>query len=260
VNREIVAACAISMLQIVAILPAKAEDPPPRPKLAVMPLKPLEGVRKGAAEVLTGIITTQVAGLKLFSQVISADEISAVLKAEKMKDALGCSDISCAAEIAGGLGADQMIMGSVGKLGSSIVIQLTLFDNHRVAVIGRAKQSLENNENLFEPAATAALSTLLGVPTRSGSQGGENSAPSEMKFGGASLLVTAPKIAVKGVGGGFALSCPPTAYRRAHRCAAGLRMCICRGEKPLAIDQRSSLLRPRRRDTSCSAWLLLAPS
>lgn len=148
----------------VFIAPVHAEETqkPERPKLAVMPLQPLGGVKKDVAKILTGMITNQAGATRMFREVISADEVSAVLKAEQMKDALGCDDVSCAAEISGALGADQMITGSVGKLGSKITIQLTLFDNKKMAVVKRAQESVKNDEDLYEAAVNSALSTLFG--------------------------------------------------------------------------------------------------
>lgn len=155
---------------------ATAAEAARRPKLAVMPLKPLGGVSADVAEILTGIVTSQVTKMKLFDQVISAEDIDAVLKAERMKDALGCNDVACAAEIGGALGADETLVGRVGRLGSAISIQLTLFDNRLLAVAGRGEQSVKNDEDLYKEAVREALSSLFGQQPDGAASG---SAPSE---------------------------------------------------------------------------------
>src|SRR5262249_52636242 len=44
---------------------------------------------------------------------ITKNDIQALLGLERMKDALGCGDVSCLAEIGGALGADRLMSGTL---------------------------------------------------------------------------------------------------------------------------------------------------
>ena len=67
---------------------------------------------------------------------------------KQMNSALGCDDVSCAAEIGGALGARYMLTGSVGKLGSKLNISLILFDTEQVKVISRVRQKVDNRKQI----------------------------------------------------------------------------------------------------------------
>ena len=133
-------------------------------KLAVMPLGPVR-IDAGVATLLTDIVTNEVGHYRMF-QVISAGEINAMLGMEKMKEAVGCNDVACAAEIGGALGSNYMLAGTVGRLGSKLTISLSLFDIHEMKVVTRARSTVDNNEDLFEQGMVSALRDLLSGNAR----------------------------------------------------------------------------------------------
>lgn len=61
---------------------------------------------------------------------VSMDEIKAMLTVEKHKMMLGCIDDKCIAEIAGALGVDFLIIGSLGSMGGSTVLMLRRISMH----------------------------------------------------------------------------------------------------------------------------------
>lgn len=132
-----------------------------RPKLAVMPLV---GVRVDAevTKILTDILTVRVSELGQY-EVISADEVNAMLGMEKLKDALACDNVACAAEVGGALGVDYMLTGNVGKLGNQLNIKLALFDSKAMKVVRRILHQIDNDETLFSAGITAALRKVLGM-------------------------------------------------------------------------------------------------
>ena len=156
-----VLAAAFALITLLATRPAPASD---KPKLAVMPMVGVR-VEKGIAEVLGDILTVEVGNLGRY-QVISADEMNAMLGLEKMKEVVGCDDVSCAAEIGGALGVDYMVSGKVGRLGSKLLINLSFFDNKKMKVIRRVRQSVVRNENLYEQAIIDAIGKLFRVKVR----------------------------------------------------------------------------------------------
>ncbi len=115
----------------------------PTLKTAVTPLQAGEGVNEKTAQSLTAVLLAEVRrqpGL----QVLSPEEVGALLGMERQQQLLGCSDSnSCVTEVAGALGADRMLMGSVAKLGESWLIQLKLFDTQKAISVGQADRRLK---------------------------------------------------------------------------------------------------------------------
>ncbi|HUU00123.1 MAG TPA: hypothetical protein VM425_01640 [Myxococcota bacterium] len=71
-------------------------------------------------------------------------DVRALLTAEQQKNLLGCSDESCMAELAGALGADWLIGGSVGRLEDLFVLTLQLIDARKARVTSRASVNLKS--------------------------------------------------------------------------------------------------------------------
>ncbi|MEE8408333.1 MAG: PEGA domain-containing protein [Myxococcota bacterium] len=131
-----------------------------KPRIAVMPLRP-QRVDADIVKILDSILVTHLGSLTQYD-VIGTDEIAAILEMEGMKDSLGCSDVSCAAEIGGALDAQLTLVGSVGKLGDNVIINLTLFDNRSMKVKHRASVKVQNDENLFDHGVLSAVAKVFG--------------------------------------------------------------------------------------------------
>jgi TolB-like protein len=145
----------------VSLSPANAADTK-KPTVAVMPLA-AKRLEASIAQVLTDMLTLALRRSGRY-EVMSADDVNRLLQQETLKDALGCDNVACAAEIAGALGTEFMITGNALKLGNKITITLTLFDTKNVKVIKSAGASVANDEDLFERAMLNALGDLLGAP------------------------------------------------------------------------------------------------
>jgi hypothetical protein len=105
---------------------------PSQPTLAVFPLEAATGVEPGTARVLTDYLVDEVRRTKVFSRVVSAQEIESLIGFERQRQLLDCTERSCLAEIAGTLGVDMVLGGSVAKLGG------TYLGNLRVTETGTA--------------------------------------------------------------------------------------------------------------------------
>jgi hypothetical protein len=71
------------------------------------------------------------------------------LALESEKAAMGCEDESCAAEIAGALGADLVVFGRGTRLGDLNIIHLTLFNATEARTVGRARLTFHRPEQLL---------------------------------------------------------------------------------------------------------------
>ncbi len=135
---------------------AAAAKGPEHLKLAVLDLE-AKGVEKSTAETLTDIVTVSLKKLGVFD-VISRSDIQQMLNFEESKQLVGCtSNSSCIAEIGGALGVARVVTGSVGKVGSSYVINLSLLDTKSAKVIERESRSVQGNlDKLVDETGNAA--------------------------------------------------------------------------------------------------------
>jgi hypothetical protein len=93
--------------------------------------------------------------------VVSSSEVNAVLGMERMKEAVGCDNLSCATEIGGALDAAFMIAGSIGRLGDNLSVSLSLYDVRAGRVERRAMELVRNDENLYAGAMVNAIVQLF---------------------------------------------------------------------------------------------------
>jgi TolB-like protein len=166
-----------TLLLLSVALPAAAQN---HPRIAVMPLK-AKRIEKDVVFIMDALLVSQLSRLGQF-EVISATDIQAMLEAEGMKDALGCDEVTCAAEIGGALNARSTLTGTVGKLGRTIVINLTLFDNERMIPLRRTTVRAKNNEDRFPDAIDAAVGQLFGVDPVAASSLTSSAAPAAEIF------------------------------------------------------------------------------
>lgn len=127
-------------------------------------------------------------------EIVSTAELRRLAELEGTRAMAGCTDTSCIADIAGALGAQRVIFGSLSKLGDTTTVVLSLYDaatqhatrrsfdvaNHD----GLAALLRANTAALLGAAASATAATAATTATAAPSSGG-----------GAGLVVT-----VTGVG------------------------------------------------------------
>ncbi len=88
---------------------------------------------RGLGRSLAAIVAAEVQALG--HRTISSADLDAMLSLEKQKDLLGCEEnTSCLAEIGGALGVELMVAGTIGRLGGSYTLTLTLIDTRRAEV------------------------------------------------------------------------------------------------------------------------------
>lgn len=134
-----------------------------RPSLAVMPLAALHGIHPDVGRLLTDTLTFEISALDSY-RVISAEDIDTMLGVDKLKQVVGCEELSCAVELAGSLDAGLVVTGSVGALGGNVTVKLTLFDMQLNQARKRVRRSVPLDESLFEGAVAAAVRELFGLP------------------------------------------------------------------------------------------------
>jgi hypothetical protein len=85
-------------------------------------------------------------------RVTTKNEISSLLGFERQKALLGCSDdsASCLAEMAGALGVDGLITGSLARFGSSYAINLKIVSAKNGTVLGAYATRLKGDEAMLD--------------------------------------------------------------------------------------------------------------
>lgn len=106
-------------------------------KVVTLPLLPLGGVGKETAQLLSESLAGELRKRPGVS-VLTQSDVAALLGVEKTRQMLGCAESGCMAEIGGALGADRVVHGSLGRVGESLVVNLSALDPKR----GKASASI----------------------------------------------------------------------------------------------------------------------
>ncbi len=101
--------------------------------------------------------------------VIGQADVGAMLSLERQKDLLGCTDSSaCLSEIGGALGADHLVAGSLGKIGTVFVVTLRLIDTQKSEVVRHVSDRVEGKDELLIEAVSQLARSLIDPARRAG--------------------------------------------------------------------------------------------
>jgi hypothetical protein len=93
--------------------------------------------------------------------VVAPDEVRAMLANEANKQRAGCGEASCLAEIAGALGADLLVSGSVGKIGDAWSVSLAAIDARKVRTLNRVSATWRGESIALLELAEPLIARLL---------------------------------------------------------------------------------------------------
>lgn len=122
-------------------------------KVAVSEMEVGPGADPKIAHLVTTLVASELHKRPSLS-VTSQEDIQNLLGLNRQRQLLQCADASCLAEIGGALGVDQMVTGSLSKLGGSQVIVL------RVVDVRHARVLRDVNRRIQDPKADAILDVL----------------------------------------------------------------------------------------------------
>lgn len=134
---------------------------PPAERLAAMPLA-AKNLSPETVQILDLLLVAELEATGSFAVVRPAD-IDAMLGLERLKDAAGCDDVSCATDLAQALGVGLLMTGTVGKLGDELVVQLTLIDAREQQVKRRGQVTAAADERAYRDAIKRAVAEVLGL-------------------------------------------------------------------------------------------------
>ncbi|HEY4220319.1 MAG TPA: hypothetical protein VGO62_03235 [Myxococcota bacterium] len=106
-----------------------------RVKVLVLDVKSKD-LSASEVETLTSLITAQLSRYQQLD-VLSSVDIHRLVDLESQKQTVGCDSGSCLSELAGALGAELVFFGQAGKLGTTVVLTLNVFDAKKNEAVGR---------------------------------------------------------------------------------------------------------------------------
>lgn len=117
-----------------------------RHKVVVADLQAQSGVAPETAALVTDQLVSQL-GKVTELQVISSRDVTALLGLERQRQLLGCTESGCLAELAGALGADDVVSGSVGRLGRSLLLTVTRVETRSATAKSRWSERLRESDD-----------------------------------------------------------------------------------------------------------------
>jgi hypothetical protein len=135
--------------------------------IVVLALAPLGGVTEDRARLLGDALAGELRRRPGISVVTQAD-VAALLGVERTRQMLGCAESGCMAEIGGALGADRVVHGSLGRVGGSLMVNLSTLDARRGKAVASVSQRLRGgaDEAFLDALPAIADAILAGPPTR----------------------------------------------------------------------------------------------
>lgn len=151
----------VSVLVTSSVAPIAAAQAPPQ-RVLVLDLQTPSDLGE-LSTTLSDILLATVRQRLPNARVIGQSEIKVMLVAEQEKMMLGCSDdTSCLAEIGGAIGADHMITGSLGRVGSFFWLNIKLIDTGKADVVKHVSRKVSGSEDAVVDAVIELSNTVLG--------------------------------------------------------------------------------------------------
>jgi len=122
------------------------------------------GVPEEVAKSLTQVLSKEIKAIE-GAQVVNRDDVVAMLGYEKMKNILTDCDTECLVEIGNALDTNYVVLGQVGRLSDTYLVNLTLVDQSDVnmGTSYRVSESFRGSEDQLIRAVAFAGRRLLGV-------------------------------------------------------------------------------------------------
>lgn len=91
-------------------------------------------------------------------RVVTKNEVGALLGFDRQKQLLGCAESTCLAELAGAMGVDGVVAGSLGKVGRSYVVNVKVVAASDARLLVSASGRVADEEALLDWLAKTAAS------------------------------------------------------------------------------------------------------
>ena len=119
---------------LVLAAPTTADE---RPGLAALNIKAERGVDESLVNILSDALLSQLKASERFASVIGSSDVQAMISMEQQKQALGCDEDSCLAQLGGALGVPYLLTGSLGAVGGRFILNLKMLWVDEARVVER---------------------------------------------------------------------------------------------------------------------------
>ena len=159
-KNKILNCTSVLVIALIAIIQTTSALANKKESIAVLELQ-ATGVDKDLATNLSEILVAEVDRLNIY-KVIGKSEIKAMLGFEEEKQILACSDdTGCLAEIGGALGVEKIIIGSIGKISNTFVVNIKLVNIKKAEVEKRFYETVKGDAAiLIETIKTSAAAVF----------------------------------------------------------------------------------------------------
>lgn len=123
--------------------------PDAKPDLAMMDMKAVHGVEDSLAAVLNESFLVALKNSNQFGSVVGGSDLRAMLDLEQQKQALGCGDDGCLAELGGALGVPFLFYTSLAKVGSRYVMHYKVMAVEEAKVVVRGMKTADDADGLL---------------------------------------------------------------------------------------------------------------
>jgi hypothetical protein len=147
---------AISLL-VVALFPGAGAA---KPRLVVLPTVVDASARGRVPGPFDELVLVAAAANGRF-EVIGPSDLEALLGLERLKDAVGCDDVSCFSELGGALGAEKLASLQVALLGDEWLVTSKLIDTRTLVVEARSGELVAGGASALVKATPALLGRLF---------------------------------------------------------------------------------------------------
>ncbi len=131
-------------------------------RIAVVRIEARTGLDQALADLYADSLVAELRKRK-WLKVSSPRDAAAALGADRERKLLGCTEESCMEEVAGALGADRLVSGTVGRVEKSLLINLTLLDARKGVAVATVSERLKSSSNeAFFDALPDLVDKLVG--------------------------------------------------------------------------------------------------
>lgn len=130
----------------------------PGTKCAAVPLKATD-IPQQVAFIMDELLLTELQQSGF--EAIGPEDINAMVGFEKVKDAVGCDDAGCIAELGNALGVDYLVAGNVASLNKATVVTLKIIDVRNTKVLARANRMGDGGQGSLPRMIGEAVQELI---------------------------------------------------------------------------------------------------
>lgn len=150
--------------------PEAAPAPPPpaprppagKPAVLVLNVQPAAGVTVDTTRLLDDLVAVHMDTKEARLDVTAYNDVKQMLDLEGEKQQAGCDQAACLSDIAGAMGAQYVISGRLGKLGTRYLLTFTLFDSTAADNLARVNVNVDSLDELTTR-IPPALDELVGA-------------------------------------------------------------------------------------------------